>query len=150
GRYQRIRSSSLFDCRNNLTIERRRVSGTRGGGRQMLYLPRLRRLTIWPAVAAISVAMVVASPATASVVPGPAAKVDPAVAKVDPAVAKQITTNGPTTFYVLLNDQADLGRAGTLRAHADRTRYVYQTKTAYADRTQAGLRAMLSARGASF
>jgi hypothetical protein len=51
---------------------------------------------------------------------------------------------------VSMAERADLSAASTLRSKQARGTLVYQRLTATADRTQAGLRAMLRARGVSF
>jgi subtilisin family serine protease len=58
--------------------------------------------------------------------------------------------NGETDFFVFLRPQADLSRAGAFTTHAERTRYVYETKKAEADQTQAGLRRLLTDREVPF
>jgi hypothetical protein len=51
-------------------------------------------------------------------------------------------------FFVFLSAEAELGATG--RTHTDRVRHVVDTKKAHADRSQAGLRAVLAERGADF
>jgi len=63
-------------------------------------------------------------------------------ATVDAKVAKQIAAHGSTTFWVVLREQANLRLAHTMRP-APRGRYVYDTLTATADRTQGSLKQYL-------
>jgi subtilisin family serine protease len=76
--------------------------------------------------------------------------IDPA-SKIDKVVASSLAQSGSTTFFAVLNSEANLdsvtakGRAGT-----QRTVDVFTQKVAFADRTQAGLRDLLTARGAEF
>ncbi|WP_158880442.1 S8 family serine peptidase [Amycolatopsis anabasis] len=95
------------------------------------------------AVAGLAVLLLAAGPAAA----GPREPVRH-VAKVDASVLARSAPEAPATFFVLLKSQAELGRASTLAGHAERTRYVYEAKKADADRSQAGLRAMLAERKA--
>jgi subtilisin family serine protease len=105
---------------------------------------RLRHVTAarW-AVALISVSLVlgyapaVAAPATAS------------VASVEQAVRDQVA-NGDATFWVLLKEQADLSAVKKTTSRAARGQKVYDLLTTTANRSQAGLRAALQARAASF
>lgn len=116
----------------------------------MQHVPKLRPF-VWSAVAALTLAMVTTTAATAApAAPPDRAPAAPPAGKVDAAVAKQTTLGGPLTFWVMVKGQADLNRADSFAVHADRTRYVYQAKTAQADRSQAALRALLTVRGASF
>ena len=59
----------------------------------------------------------------------------PNEASVDAKVAEQIAAHGRTTFWVVLRQQANLTPAHSMRP-APRGRYVYDTLTATADRTQ--------------
>ena len=65
-------------------------------------------------------------------------------------VARQTEHDQPTTFFVLLKSRADLSRVSRGAPHADRVNQVYQTKKSDADRSQAGLRALLTERKADF
>ncbi|ALG07750.1 hypothetical protein AOZ06_13280 [Kibdelosporangium phytohabitans] len=74
-----------------------------------------------------------------------------AAAKIDDAVEKSLTRNGSTTFFVLLNSAANFNSVtATGRAGTQRTADVYSALTSHADSTQAGLRELLTARGAEF
>src|SRR5947209_3727209 len=104
------------------------------------------------AVLAFVLATVYSSNALGAVAPngGTTKAVDPA-AKIDGAVTRNFAQTGTATFFVVLTSEASLtsvnstGRAGT-----QRTADVYNTKVAYANRTQAGLRDLLTARGVEF
>ena len=63
----------------------------------------------------------------------------PSKASVDAMVAEQIAAHGRTTFWVVLRQQANLTPAHSMRP-APRGRYVYDTLTATADRTQQSLK----------
>ena len=63
-------------------------------------------------------------------------------ASVDAKVAEQIAAHGRTTFWVVLREQANLNPARSMRP-APRGRYVYDTLTATADRTQRSLKQYL-------
>nr|CEL18797.1 Copper binding protein, plastocyanin/azurin family [Kibdelosporangium sp. MJ126-NF4]CTQ96350.1 Copper binding protein, plastocyanin/azurin family [Kibdelosporangium sp. MJ126-NF4] len=81
---------------------------------------------------------------------GAAGQVSPD-SKIDDAVAKSLTRNGSTTFFVVLNSSANLNSVNaTGRAGTQRTADVYAALTSHADSTQAGLRELLTARGAEF
>jgi subtilisin family serine protease len=71
--------------------------------------------------------------------------------KVEPQLWAELA-GGTTSFWVYLNETADLSAApvNTARAPVDRvetTRWVYEQLTSVAESSQAGLRAMLAARG---
>ena len=66
----------------------------------------------------------------------------PSGASVDAKVVRQIAAHGQTTFWVVLREQANLSPARSMRP-APRGRYVYDTLTATANRTQRSLKAYL-------
>ncbi len=107
---------------------------------------RLRHvMTARWAVALISVSVMLGSaPAVAA-----PATVAAAAATVEQAVRDQVI-NGDATFWVLLREQADLSAAQGATSKAVRGQQVYDLLTATASTSQAGLRALLQARGASF
>ncbi|EFO80019.1 peptidase S8 and S53 subtilisin kexin sedolisin [Oscillochloris trichoides DG-6] len=72
--------------------------------------------------------------------------------RVDPELSATFATDphATTTMLVFLRDQAPLSAAYGLRDWRERGAYVYQTLYAHAERTQAGLRAMLKARRLNF
>jgi subtilisin family serine protease len=95
------------------------------------------------AVAVICVAVMVGyAPAVAGPAPG-------AGASVEQALRDQVA-NGDATFWVLLREQADLSAASKAPSRGARGQQVYDRLTATASTSQAGLRALLEARGASF
>jgi subtilisin family serine protease len=76
--------------------------------------------------------------------------IDPAV-KIDKAVANTLAQTGSATFFAVLDSEANLNSvSSTGRAGTQRTTDVFNAKVAHAARTQAGLRDLLTARGAEF
>jgi subtilisin family serine protease len=63
--------------------------------------------------------------------------------KIEQKVRDQIAKKGATSFWVVLESQADLAGAARLKAKTDKARFVLTTKTRHAEKTQAGLRALL-------
>jgi subtilisin family serine protease len=102
-------------------------------------------LSILPALIAISAHAGAetrpTSPARASV---------PWMTKVDPALLADTADGATAEFLVVLVEQADLSGAARLIDKADRGRYVYETLTAVAARTQAPLRTLLDRHGAAY
>src|SRR6478735_4794248 len=66
----------------------------------------------------------------------------PSGAAVDAKVVRQIAAHGQTTFWVVLREQANLSPARSMRP-SPRGRYVYDTLTTTANRTQRSLKAYL-------
>jgi subtilisin family serine protease len=67
------------------------------------------------------------------------------------AMVLRDTANGKTTkFMVVLTARADLSAAAALKTKAEKGRYVFDTMTALAARTQAPLKAKLDALGATY
>ncbi|HEY0698252.1 MAG TPA: S8 family serine peptidase, partial [Micromonospora sp.] len=71
-------------------------------------------------------------------------------AKAQKKVIDQIARTDKATFWVFLNEKANLDGAKALRGKAAKAEYVLRTKTEHANRTQAGLRALLKREGADF
>jgi len=71
-------------------------------------------------------------------------------AKTDRAVLDATARDGTTEFLVVLDEQADLGTARAMQDKPARGRAVYAAMTALATRSQAPLRALLDARGATY
>ena len=71
-------------------------------------------------------------------------------AKTDPALLAATADGATAEFLVVLDAQADLSGAARLSDKVDRGRAVYEALTAVATRTQAPLRALLDARGATY
>lgn len=71
-------------------------------------------------------------------------------AKTDQALLTATSAGREAEFLVLLREQADLSTAASLSTKAAKGRYVYQTLTATAAQSQASLRTMLDANGASY
>jgi hypothetical protein len=71
--------------------------------------------------------------------------------RLDPLLRKTLTEPKQRARYLIyLNDQVDLSSAYRISNWNERGRYVYQTLVDHAERTQASLRAELSARGMPF
>jgi len=64
--------------------------------------------------------------------------------------AWQATANGPADVLVVLAPQADLSPASRLPTKAEKGRFIYQTLTRVARRTQAPLRGWLAQRGVAY
>jgi subtilisin family serine protease len=73
-------------------------------------------------------------------------------ARLDPAIAARAasTPDHRSEFLVVLREQADLSAAYSIRDWAERGRFVYRTLTEQAERSQAGVRAILTARGVPY
>ncbi|MBO4208952.1 S8 family serine peptidase [Micromonospora echinofusca] len=72
--------------------------------------------------------------------------------KADPELRARLAADpdAATTFWAVVGERADLGGADRLTRKADRGAWVHRTLTGHADRTQAGLRALLTRRKAAF
>ena len=70
--------------------------------------------------------------------------------KVESILLDKIATSGQATFWVLMYEEANLLPAYGLLDRNARGTFVYQRLNEVADRSQAGLRAMLDARGVSY
>ena len=70
--------------------------------------------------------------------------------KVERQVLDEISSNGKTTFWVILHDKADLSPAFNIRKDKDRGDFVYQTLKSVADQSQAGLRTYLANTGVKY
>ncbi|MEV4478789.1 S8 family serine peptidase [Micromonospora coxensis] len=79
-----------------------------------------------------------------------AARATAVAAKAEPKVRERIGKDGKTTFWVFLDSRADLAGAAKLHGKADKAAFVLRAKTAHAERSQAGLRALLAGRKADF
>jgi subtilisin family serine protease len=71
-------------------------------------------------------------------------------AKTEPALVAALAGEGEVEFLVVLGERADLSQAAALGDKTARGRFVYETLTATAERSQAPLRALLDAQGATF
>lgn len=71
-------------------------------------------------------------------------------AKVDASLMAATHDGDEAEFLIVLDAQADLSHAGRLGDKTERGRYVYETLTRLAARTQAPLRAMLDARRVTY
>lgn len=70
--------------------------------------------------------------------------------KAERKVRDRIARDGKSTFWVFLDSQADLSGAERLHRKRDKAAFVLKAKTEQADRSQAGLRALLRAKHADF
>ena len=70
--------------------------------------------------------------------------------KIDAQVLADTANGQSASFVALLSDQANLSAAYTMTDSDARGWYVYNTLRTQADQTQAGLRALLNARGAHY
>ncbi|MFP8940351.1 carboxypeptidase regulatory-like domain-containing protein [Streptomyces fenghuangensis] len=91
-------------------------------------------------VLALFVAVLPTTPVLAAV--PAAAPAAPSTGKIDPALLNELGT-GPTDFYVLLTETADLSRLGTLEDHGKRTARGRAELVRTAERSQHGLLALL-------
>jgi len=95
-----------------------------------------------------TLAMPLSTLATAPAVASPTA--GGSTAKVEQKVRDQIAKKGATSFWVVLDSQADLAGAARLKAKTDKARFVLTTQTRHAEQSQAGLRALLDRRKADY
>ncbi|NRN68242.1 Bacillopeptidase F [Kibdelosporangium sp. 4NS15] len=80
-----------------------------------------------------------------------AGQIKPASEKIASEVSKSLAQSGSTTFFAVLDSAANLSSISTTgRAGTQRTADVFSALTSHADRAQAGLRDLLTARGAEF
>ena len=70
--------------------------------------------------------------------------------KIAPEVLADTADGKSASVVILLADQADVSAAYGMKDQDARGWFVYNTLTQYAARTQAGLQALLTARGASY
>ncbi|MFJ6166095.1 S8 family serine peptidase [Micromonospora orduensis] len=110
-----------------------------------MFRPSATRSALWrAALACTAVGLgLTAQPAVAAP-PQPA----PARASVDHSLLRQLGTTGSGTFLVYLRDTAPVARTTRLRDPDDRAREVHRLLTTTAERTQKGLRELLTARRA--
>ncbi len=73
-----------------------------------------------------------------------------ATAEIETLVLDELAQKGTTDFMLVLKEKADLTPAARLPAKVEKGRFVFETLRAHAERTQAGLRSFLDARGASY
>ncbi|MFR9777999.1 S8 family serine peptidase [Micromonospora sp. MS34] len=81
---------------------------------------------------------------------GAAARAEAVATKAERKVRDRIAKDGKSTFWVFLDSQADLTGANRLHRKRDKAAFVLKAKTEQAERSQAGLRAMLRNRQADF
>ncbi|QFZ19685.1 S8 family serine peptidase [Saccharothrix syringae] len=88
--------------------------------------------------------------AAAPALGGAAAAAPAETAPIDPVVRQRTELPGTTTFFVRLKSGAHLDASQGATDRTDRVRRVYEAKKAHAEQSQAGLRAVLTARKAPF
>lgn len=81
---------------------------------------------------------------------GPAFFQAPAFGKVEPAVMADTANGGTGSFFVLLNDQADLTELSRISDNKVRSNLIYQALTHKATADQRSLRSVLDARGVRY
>lgn len=99
--------------------------------------------------AAFLLCLLVATVGLVAGVAGPARASADWATQVDPELVTA-TAGGTAEFLIVLDEQADLSGASRFRDKAERGRYVYDTMTTLAARTQAPLRALLEQHGATY
>lgn len=100
---------------------------------------------------AVGLTLPIGAAAPAAAAPDSAdTKVRAVAAKVDRKVTTRLAREGRASYWVFLDSKADLSGAARLRGKTEKAAHVHRTKTAHAERSQAGLRAMLTREGADF
>ena len=95
-------------------------------------------------------ALLFLSVASSSAWTGSAAAAADPLAKVEPRARAQAAASADTTFWAILRDKADISRAPAIRNRAARGKFVLDELRRAADRSQGGLRALLTKRGTNF
>ena len=70
--------------------------------------------------------------------------------KLSPGLLENARNNNVVPFLIELTGQADVSGASKLRSKEEKGAFVFQTLKAFADKSQAGLRSVLDARGVSY
>ncbi|MBO1335304.1 S8 family serine peptidase [Streptomyces sp. VRA16 Mangrove soil] len=109
--------------------------------------PRLRGLLAAALAATVGVPALAVLPAAAQPIPSTPSAL---AAKAETRVVEQLQKKDRATFWVQLADRADTTAARKSTTKAGRGRSVLKAKTAYADKTQAGLKALLKKSGARY
>src|SRR6266508_150394 len=113
-------------------------------GRQPRIAPLGVALALAALIAGVSPVLATGGSAERSTAPGNNQS------KIESRVLQDTAAGQKASFVIYLRDQADLSAAYGMRNQDARGRYVYKTLKAYAARTQAGIRALLAARDASY
>ncbi len=71
-------------------------------------------------------------------------------AKIHSDLMEKLTKDGKAEFFVVMMEQADLTPAENLMTKEEKGQYVFDTLTRTADKSQAGVKSWLSARGCGF
>ncbi|MFF9344421.1 MULTISPECIES: S8 family serine peptidase [unclassified Streptomyces] len=111
--------------------------------------PRWRGLLAASLVIATGAPLLGAGPVLAAPPPAPR-QANTLAAKADGAVLDGLARQDRVSFWVRLDSEAEASAAGGRRAKADKGRAVIEAKTRHAERTQAGLKALLRKEGARF
>lgn len=101
----------------------------------------------WAAGVGLALLLSVSTVAYGSV-QGPAATTEPK-SKIEVRVLEEAAGGRTTSFYVVMREKADVKGAKAIKPRAKRTAFVHQALRATAERSQAGLRGLLEARGVS-
>lgn len=96
----------------------------------------------------LSLIVLIILPVVAFAAPVPPTPLPP-IPKVEPEVLAEINTKGQSSFWVILNEQADLSPAYAIQDWEARGRYVVEQLRATAESNQAGLHTLLQKRGVS-
>ncbi|RPE28862.1 S8 family serine peptidase [Kitasatospora cineracea] len=109
-----------------------------------MHLPRQnrRRTALWATAALTVTAGLTASPLPAAVAAAPTPSGTAAV-QVDPALTSAVAGSQEATFFVVLKDRADLGKAKGKGPHAAKARAAYQELQDTAQRSQGALKKYL-------
>ncbi|MEU3663710.1 hypothetical protein AB0E77_28795 [Streptomyces sp. NPDC032940] len=109
-----------------------------------MHLPRpsRRRRAMWAAASLTTATALLTGPLPAAT----AADSPTSSAKVDSALRSAVRGGADATFFVVLQDQADLSRAGKKTSHAEAARTAYQELRATAEEGQRSLHSFLDRR----
>ncbi|GII91928.1 S8 family serine peptidase [Sinosporangium siamense] len=101
-------------------------------------------------LATLTALTLIAPQGTAQAAPDPGPEAAPTSAKVDKTLRAELSEGRAAGFVVRLKEGADLSAAAKATAKADKGAQVFAAKSAYAAKSQAGLRALLTSRKAEF
>ncbi|GLW52082.1 S8 family serine peptidase [Kitasatospora phosalacinea] len=109
-----------------------------------MHLPRQnrRRTALWATAALTVTAGLTASPLPAAVAAAPAPS-GSATVQVDPALTSAVAHGQDATFFVVLKDRADLGKAKGKGSHAEQAKAAYRELQDTAQRSQGALKKFL-------
>ena len=110
---------------------------------------RVARRVSLVAAAGLSLVVSTIAPASAALASAQPAQDDTPV-EIPARVQRQVDRTGEATFWIRLDGKADLRAATGISDWAERGQFVYDTLTAFADSSQAAIRARLDALGADY